>query len=141
MGRYYQGDIEGKFWFAVQSSDDATFFGGTETELYASDEDEEEEENAYGAQYSFGADDMEDIEAGLATCKEELGEWREKLDEFFDTRDFYNDEELAEFIGLEGEGVRGQIREKLKWYARLILGEKIYNCVKENGQCVFEGEY
>lgn len=141
MGRYYQGDIEGKFWFAVQSSDDATFFGGTETELYASDEDEEEEENAYGAQYSFGADDMEDIEAGLATCKEELGEWREKLDEFFDTRDFYNDQELAEFIGLEGEDVRGQIREKLKWYARLILGEKIYNCVKENGQCVFEGEY
>ena len=27
MGRYYTGDIEGKFWFAVQSSDDADFFG------------------------------------------------------------------------------------------------------------------
>jgi len=27
MGRYYNGDIEGKFWFAVQSSDDADFFG------------------------------------------------------------------------------------------------------------------
>ena len=26
MGRYYNGDIEGKFWFAVQSSDDADFF-------------------------------------------------------------------------------------------------------------------
>ena len=25
MGRYYQGDIEGKFWFAVQSSNDADF--------------------------------------------------------------------------------------------------------------------
>ena len=35
----------------------------------------------------------QDIEAGLATCKEELGEWREKLDQFFDTRDFYNDDE------------------------------------------------
>ena len=27
MGRYYSGDIEGKFWFAVQSSDDADNFG------------------------------------------------------------------------------------------------------------------
>ena len=27
MGRYYDGDIEGKFWFGVQSSDDADFFG------------------------------------------------------------------------------------------------------------------
>ena len=27
MGRYYNGDIDGKFWFAVQSSDDADFFG------------------------------------------------------------------------------------------------------------------
>ena len=27
MGRYYNGDIEGKFWFGVQSSDDADFFG------------------------------------------------------------------------------------------------------------------
>ena len=27
MGRYYDGDIEGKFWFAVQSSDDGEHFG------------------------------------------------------------------------------------------------------------------
>lgn len=27
MGRYYSGDIEGKFWFGTQSSDDATHFG------------------------------------------------------------------------------------------------------------------
>lgn len=25
MGRYYNGDIEGKFWFGVQSSNDADF--------------------------------------------------------------------------------------------------------------------
>jgi hypothetical protein len=30
MGRYYTGDIEGKFWFAIQSSDDASFFGGSD---------------------------------------------------------------------------------------------------------------
>ena len=27
MGRYYHGDIEGKFMFGVQSSTDADFFG------------------------------------------------------------------------------------------------------------------
>ena len=27
MGRYYRGDIEGKFWFAIQASNDADFFG------------------------------------------------------------------------------------------------------------------
>ena len=32
MGRYYDGDIEGKFWFGVQSSDDAEFFGAKERE-------------------------------------------------------------------------------------------------------------
>ena len=40
MGRYYSGDIEGKFAFAVQSSNDADFFGvtgeqtGEQTGLY-----------------------------------------------------------------------------------------------------------
>ena len=29
MGRYYSGDIDGKFWFATQSSNDADFFGVT----------------------------------------------------------------------------------------------------------------
>jgi len=27
MGRYYNGDIEGKFWFGIQDSNDASFFG------------------------------------------------------------------------------------------------------------------
>ena len=28
MGRYYGGDIEGKFWFALQSSEAPMRFGG-----------------------------------------------------------------------------------------------------------------
>ena len=27
MGRYYRGDIEGKFLFGIQESNDADFFG------------------------------------------------------------------------------------------------------------------
>jgi len=32
MGRYYNGDVEGKFWFAVQGSDAPERFGAIETE-------------------------------------------------------------------------------------------------------------
>jgi hypothetical protein len=34
MGRYYHGDIEGKFWFGVQSSYDADFFGVEHKKVY-----------------------------------------------------------------------------------------------------------
>lgn len=59
MGRYYFGDIEGKFWFAVQSSDDASFFGGTESEPNY-------------INYYFGKDDLSDIKKGIAKCKKAL---------------------------------------------------------------------
>ena len=32
MGRYYSGDINGKFWFALQSSNAPSRFGGYENE-------------------------------------------------------------------------------------------------------------
>ena len=48
MGRYYSGDIEGKFWFAVQDSDDAEFFGGTNVE-----ELDEETDDLIGSCYNF----------------------------------------------------------------------------------------
>ena len=52
MGRYYSGDIEGKFWFGVQSSDDASFFGG---EMY---------EPNY-IEYEFSKEDLKDIKKGI----------------------------------------------------------------------------
>ena len=30
MGRHYDGDISGKFWFGIQSSNDAVHFGAEE---------------------------------------------------------------------------------------------------------------
>jgi len=41
MGRYYRGDIEGKFWFGVQDSRDAEHFGGKETPIIEIFEDED----------------------------------------------------------------------------------------------------
>ena len=51
MGRYYNGDIEGKFWFAVQSSDDADFFG--------------QQGEARFLNYYFDAEDLPKIEEGI----------------------------------------------------------------------------
>jgi hypothetical protein len=123
MGRYYRGDIEGNFWFAVQSSDDALFFGGTMFEPNY-------------IEYHFGEKDIENIESGLTKCKAELGEYKEKLDKFFDKLEGYNDEMIA----TEFEISVPEVKNLLTWYARLELGEKIYECVKEDGSCNFEAD-
>ena len=53
MGRYYNGDIEGKFWFAIQSSTDADFFGVVGSEPSYLD-------------YYFSEDNLKDIEKGIS---------------------------------------------------------------------------
>jgi hypothetical protein len=119
MGRYYNGDIEGKFWFGVQSSDDADFFGVSGAQSYLD--------------YFYDKDDLPEVNLGINKCLEKLGENKEKLDKFFDEHDSYNDEMLEE------EGFEN-VSELLRWYARLLLGEKIRNCLVENGTCSFNAE-
>lgn len=125
MGRYYDGDIEGKFWFAVQSSSDADFFGVegyTPSELHY---DFDKEEN------------IDDVKEGIEKCKEALGNYKEKFDDIFNTQNRgYNFETLAEELKITDEEVKGL----LKWYARLELGEKILNCLEQNGSCSFVAE-
>ena len=123
MGRYYSGDIEGKFWFGVQSSDDASFFGGTESE-------------PNWINYYFDKDDLSDIKKGIQQCEEELGENLGKLDTFYKKHIVYNDETLSKETGIE----KGTLAFLLEWYARLELGRKILTYVQENGDCSFEAE-
>ena len=58
MGRYYHGDIEGKFMFGVQSSTDADFFGveGEATHL----------------SYGFNNEDLPKVEEGIKECGREI---------------------------------------------------------------------
>src|ERR1017187_9783177 len=104
MGRYYSGDIEGKFWFGVQSSDDASFFGGEEIE-------------PNHVEYCFDASHRQSIDDGIAACLKRLGEFKEKLDDHFAGNGLYNDEQLANALGVS---VR-KLGELLQWYARLEL--------------------
>ena len=124
MGRYYSGDIEGKFWFGVQSSDDASFFGGEECE-------------PNHIEYAFSKDnDWESVTMGLKKCLAKLGKNKKKLDDFFAKNDSYNDERLAKAIGLTDT----ETKSMLEWYARLHLGEKIKKCLEEQDYCTFEAE-
>jgi len=123
MGRYYNGDIEGKFWFAVQSSTDADFFGVVGSEPSYLD-------------YYFSEDNLKDIEEGISKCKEELGDWKSKLDKFFKENNGYNYKMIEEQLGL----VESQAHDLLEWYARLDLGTKILKCVQKNGECSFTAE-
>jgi hypothetical protein len=123
MGRFINGDIEHKFWFGVQASNDADFFGVT---------GEQPEE----LEYYFDKDNLPAIEKGIDTCKCKLNEDKQKLDKFFEKNDAYNDEMIMKCLNVTKE----KAKEQLKWYARLELGEKILKCVKEEDSCSFTAE-
>ena len=142
MGRYYSGDIEGKFWFGVQGSDDASFLGGYPEYIYDDgeeieyDEDERDEEDAIGLFYQFGPEQEDDLSEAIYECKKELGEFLVKLDKFFEENNSYNDSGLALALGID----EAKVRFLLVYYARLKFGEKIQNCLNENGQCNFTAD-
>jgi hypothetical protein len=122
MGRYYDGDINGKFWFAVQDSNDADFFGVTG---YQPEQ----------LEYAFEEEHIPEVEAGIAKCEDALGVNKAKLDKFFKDNNGYNDK-MLEDAGFDPKTVSGL----LVWYARLNLGEKILASLKENKQCYFTAE-
>jgi len=131
MGRYYSGDIEGKFWFAVQNSDDADNFG-----VYGEEDiDENGEETGY-LNYQFEESHIPDIQNGINECLEFLGENKQKFDGFFDKHDSYNDQMIVEELGIP----KDEVRVLLEHYARLHLGKQILECVQENGSCGFQAE-
>ena len=130
MGRYYQGDIEGKFWFGVQSSDDANNFGGSEIEL------QDDGGEVMELEYFFNKEDLESINEGIQTCITDLGEFKVKLDEFFADSTGYNPDELAKHLGITKE----KYSTIMYSYARLQLGNQIKKCVEDNGECRFTAE-
>ena len=123
MGRYVSGDIEHKFWFAVQNSDAADRFGVTgvePSELY----------------YYFDRGNLEDVEEELNVIKKQLGTYRTKIKEFFKSNGAYTDKALAEYLGIS----EAKVQTLLSAYADYELGMKIRKCILENGQCEFTAE-
>ena len=124
MGRYTSGDIEHKYWFAVQDSDAADRFGVTgvePSELY----------------YYFDEGNLNGVEAELKVIEEQLGTYRVKMIEFFKSNQWYTDEDLIKYLDLPSD----KVRNLLKDYADYELGRKIRDCILENGYCEFRAEY
>ena len=119
MGRYYSGDIEGKFWFGVQPSNSASRFSK-----------DAECEPGY-IQYFFHDDHLEDVQIELKRIEDKLGDNMLKLFKFFSEHDGCNDEML------EKEGIPISC---LNDYADYLLGKKIEKSIIQTGQCCFEAE-
>ena len=113
MGRYYDGDINGKFMFAVQSSHAADRFGS-------------EGHNNY-VEYYFDNENLPTIEKELALLNEDF----KIVEEFFKGRDSWN---------LEQQEQAGINDEQMRNYADYRLGKQILECIKENGVCQFQAE-
>jgi hypothetical protein len=118
MGRYYSGDIEGKFWFALQSSTAADRFGSTGYEP------------SY-IEYNFYEEHLEGVQAELKRIEDKLGDKLQVIDKFFEENNGYTDEKLEK---------AGITRSELSEYADYGLGKKIEQCIISTGQCEFTAE-
>jgi hypothetical protein len=98
--------------------------------------DDDAMDEAVEMYFHFDKSHMEDIQNGISLCLEQLGEYREALDNFFERQESYSHESIAKELGISVL----KVDKLLPPYARLILGLKIEHCVGENGECNFEAE-
>lgn len=115
MGRYYFGDIEGKFAVAMQSSDAADRFGVSGGQSTLS--------------YYFDKDNLHDVEEELKNIVMNLG------NKFFHVRRAYHG-----FSNFDEQEKLGITDNELSELYDLELGFKIRRCIKLNGSCHFEAE-
>lgn len=118
MGRYYSGDIEGKFWFGLQSSTAADRFGVNYNEPNY-------------VEYYYEEEDLKKVVKEIKRIEKGLGEAKEKIDKFFTENDGWNSEMLEK---------AGITEAELNEYADLELGIKIRDCIVDNGACRFDAE-
>ena len=123
MGRYINGDINRKLWFAVQDSDAADRFGvigHQPEELY----------------YHFDIGSLPGIYQELSNIATSLGSNLILLHKFFKENTGYTDEKVAEYLGVEIDVAK----KLLKDYADFELGLEIAEAVRTTGQCEFTAE-
>ena len=122
MGRHYLGDIEGKFWFAVQPSNAADRFGSIGHEPNY-------------LEYYFDEDNLPKVQQELKKIENIISlEKIKKLDEFFNKVNGYDDRILEE------HGILDIWNEHKSDYSDYILGKKIEKCLLENKECNFLAE-
>ena len=125
MGRYYWGDIDGKFGFAVQKSNDADFFGVTGYQ-------------PLHLNYEFEEDDLDKVNEGIKKCKEYslMVKHLDKYNEITKGENYINSRSVSSQLGIN----ENTFNNFLKVNARLHLGLQIKESIEKNGQCHFEAE-
>jgi len=116
MGRYYSGDIEGKFWVCVQDSDCGKRFGAVEEQQIT---------------ISYYTSDVDIVEEELEKIKKFLGKKMKVLNQFFKKNSVYSNEDL-EKIGIS--------KKDLSEYADYKFGLKIKRSIEKNGHCGYDIE-
>ena len=129
MGRYYDGDINGKFWFAVQSSNAPERFGA---QTY---------EPGY-INYYFDEELLDGVQKELDNIHKNMQGNIERLDDFFAQTNGYNDEQIIDWYKKEYKETinEEEVKDMLVEYADYALGKEIAACIKEKGQCDIKAE-
>lgn len=111
MGRYYYGDIEGKFGFGIQPSTAPEDFLGAEPVRIT---------------YSWSGKD--EIKQRIDRIKQEMKHRYDQLELYFSKKSTYTNEELAEYMHI----TEAELKDTLLDYYNYKLGEKVYNYMVEN---------
>jgi len=127
MGRYYTGDIEGKFVFGIQSSDAADRFGVTG-------------QKPNYLEYYFDRDNLEGLQEGLKIIEDAFGAHKPALKIYFDLYKIEDDAPLSFYSYIEQAGLPELTEEQCFEYYDYALGRKILNCIQETGSCSFDAE-
>ena len=146
MGRHYDGDIEGKFWFGVQDSSDAEYFGAEDiTELQVTEDGDDDYHTGF-TDYLIPFTSLEIVKDAIELCKRELTGNYLIIDEFFTEHasNGYNDEMLIKYYK-DTRGIvinEAFLRSQMQIYARLGLGMQILIYFNENPgkDCNFTAE-
>jgi hypothetical protein len=119
MARYYEGDINGHFWWGIQNSSAANRFGviGRPPDYL---------------EYYFDEDNLEDCENEIKLIEEKLGDNLALLNEFYDVNSV-DKPELTTIVKQMDESI-------ISDYADLVLGRKIKNQIEQFGHCSFNAE-
>ena len=127
MGRYYDGDINGKFAFAVQSSVAADRFGVNASEPNY-------------VEYYFDESNLEDLKAELKKMEKSFGIYETPLLAYYELFGANDDNSLSFSNYLIKGGLETMNKEQWAEYHDYHLGKKILECIKEQGDCQFRAE-
>lgn len=126
MGRYYSGDINGKFSFGIHSNA-ADRFGviGKPPDCL---------------EYYFDKDNLEELEKELKNIENNFDEYKHALKIYFDLYKTEDNAPLSFYSYLKENNLPELSSEQYLEYYDYVLGKKILTCIQETGYCSFDAE-